>query len=241
MISNFWQAVYSAISQAIREDLEAYTSQRILATQNSRNFLKWDLINTNIINNLRNNLIEVEIVRMGSWKFLLIFDKENNCIYSLMNTKRYNTICNNKLLNAPLYMQALVELNNNLGYAINPLFDLPSQESGLHNLLRSLCSSFTSRGNNLENVNYKIITFTTNQFDEVIGLNLITLDTNLEQLEKEDLFRSVVPEYQNNIEQISDEESQKPLLKITKKGEQRIGERTQIALKQNDESDKKQA
>lgn len=241
MIFNFWQAVYSAISQAIKEDLESYTSQRILVTQNSVNFLKWDLINTNICNNLRNNNIEVEIVRMGSWKFLLILDKENNSIYSLMNTKRYNTICSNKILNAPLYMQALVGLNNELGLAIDPLFELPSEESVLHNLLNNLCSSFVLKGTNLEKINYKIITFTTNNFNDVIGLHLITLDTNLEQLKKENLFEKIVPEYQNNIEQVSVEENLKPVLKITKKAEQRIGEKTKLALKQNEESNTLQA
>lgn len=238
---NFYQQVYSSISQAIKEDLESYTSQRNLVTQNSRNFLKWDLINTNIKESLTSSNYEVEIVKMGSWKFLLILDKESNTLYSLMNTKRYETICSNKTVNAPLYIKALVELNQQLGYAQTSLFEDEKHDSCYTDLLNELCRTFYSHDNDFSNINYKIITFATNRFDEVVGLNLLTLDINLDLLNKENLFEYITPEYQNNIEQVSELDIQKPVLKIKTKGEQRIREKSNLSLKNSEEKSTKQA
>ena len=49
MKSNFYQTIYSSISEAINEDYESITSQRALHTNNSKYSLKWDLINSNIL------------------------------------------------------------------------------------------------------------------------------------------------------------------------------------------------
>ena len=241
MKSEFYQKIYSSISRAIKEDLESYTSQRQLVTQNSRNFLKWDLINTNIKEILNSSNFEAEIVKMGSWRFLLILDKENNTLISLMNTKRYETICSNKVVNAPLYLRALVGLNQQLGVFSPLLFDFQDEDSQFSDLLHELCRPFYNKKYDLCGTNYKIITFTTNQFDEVIGLNLLTLDVNLDLLSKENLFDYLIPEYQNNIEQSSDIDIQQPKLKITKKAEQRIGEKSTLSLKNTEEISSKQA
>lgn len=241
MKSNFYQIVYSSISQAINEDLESYTSKRSLVTQNARNFLKWDLINTNIKEILNLSNFEVEIAKMGSWRFLLILDKENKTLFSLMNTKRFERICSNKNINAPLYIKALVELNQQLRLANPLLFGNEEFNSQFTDLLHELCRPFYSRNNDFSNINYKIITFKTNKFDEVIELNLITLDTNLDLISNEKLFDYIIPEYQNNIEQASEISIQQPVLKITKKAEQRIGAKSNISLKNTEEKYTKEA
>ena len=87
-----------------------------------------------------------------------------------------------------------------------------------------------------------MITFNTNQFDDVIGLNLLTLDVNLDVLNTEDLFDNIMPEYQNNIEQVAEKEILKPILKLSDKSKQRIGERYNLSLKsKNDNLENKNA
>ncbi|QHX44038.1 hypothetical protein GWP43_11955 [Treponema vincentii] len=242
MKTDFYQNIYSAISQSIKEDLESYTSTRSLVTQNSRNFLKWDLINTNIYEKLQNSNIEVEIVKMGGWKFLLLLDKENNTLFSLMTAKRYESICSNVSKNAPLYLQSLVELNQQLGLNSPFLFDCHNHSPIFENLLNDLCKPFFNHVPNFSKIVYKLITFNTNQFDDVIGLNLLTLDVNLDVLNTEDLFDNIMPEYQNNIEQVAEKEILKPILKLSDKSKQRIGERYNLSLKsKNDNLENKNA
>lgn len=65
MKSNFYQTIYSSISEAINEDYESITSQRALHTNNSKYSLKWDLINSNILERLTEENIEVKIVKAG--------------------------------------------------------------------------------------------------------------------------------------------------------------------------------
>lgn len=121
------------------------------------------------------------------------------------------------------------------------MFDFQDQDSQFSDLLHELCRPFYNKKYDLYGTNYKIITFTTNQFDEVIGLDLLTLDVNLDLLSKENLLDYLIPEYQNNIEQSSDIDIQQPKLKITKKAEQRIGEKSTLSLKNTEEISSKQA
>ena len=138
------------------------------------------------VNNTSYNNIEVKIVKAGCWSFLLILNKENGTLYSLMNSKRYNTICSKPQKNAPLYIRALKELNRNLGFANNPLFDFLYDGSEFIERLQSMCSLFSSSVNFSE-IHYKILTFTTYE-SNVVDMELKTLDANLNELYSEKLF-----------------------------------------------------
>lgn len=239
MKSDFCQIIYSSISQGIKEDYESITSQRKLHTNNSKYSLRWDLINSNILERLTNNNIEVKIVKAGCWSFLLILNKENGTLYSLMNSKRYNTICSKPQKNAPLYIRALKELNRNLGFANNPLFDFLYDGSEFIERLQSMCSLFSSSVNFSE-IHYKILTFTTYE-SNVVDMELKTLDANLNELYSEKLFDYIIPEFDNSIMQTSNDENHSPVLKITKKAEKRKGEKEKISLKSQEYHLNKQA
>ncbi len=236
---NFYQTIYSSISQGISEDYESVTSQRVLHTNNSKYSLRWDLINSNILEKLTDVNIEVKIVKAGCWSFLLILNKEDMTLYSLMNSKRYETICSNPQKNAPLYIQSLKELNRDLGYAINPLFDMPDNNSEFAARLQRMCNLF-SNTTDFSEINYKILTFTTYE-NTVVDMNLKTLDANLNELRTEKLLDYIVPEYDNSVAQTIDGEIDTPVLKITKKAEKRKGEKEVVSLKSQDNILDKQA
>lgn len=236
---NFYQTIYSSIAQAISEDYESVTAQRVLHTNNSKYSLKWDLINSNILEKLTDANIEVKTVKAGCWSFLLILNKEDMTLYSLMNSKRYETICSNPQKNTPLYIQALKELNRELGYAINPLFDIPDNNSEFAERLQRMCNLF-SNSTDFSKIKYKILTFTTYE-NTVVDMNLKTLDANLNELDSEKLLNYIMPEYDNSVAQTSLDEIDTPVLKITKKAEKRKGEKEIVSLKSQENLLDKQA
>ena len=239
MKSNFYQTIYSSISEAINEDYVSITSQRALHTNNSKYSLKWDLINSNILERLTEENIEVKIVKAGCWSFLLILNKDDMTLYSLMNSKRYETICSNPEKNAPLYIQALKELNSRLGFAMNPLFDLTDNNSELANRLKRMCNLFSS-STDFSKITYKILIFTTYE-NSVVDISLKTLDTSLHELSSKKLMDYIIPNYDNSVAQMRDDEIKMPALKVTKKAEMRKGEKESVSLKSQENLLNKQA
>ena len=242
MTTDFSQTIFNSISEAIKEDYQSFTSSRSLVTQNSKSSLRWDLINTNISEKLKSSSIEVAIARMGFWKFLLLLDKKENILYSLMNFKRYEDIVVNPQKNAPLYFKALVQLNSDFQVVSPSLFDFDNEEdsNGLKAILNRLCNSFSSK-NDFGNIHYNVITFSTDINNSVVGLVLKQLDRNMQEISETNLLDTVMPIYSNEIEQVSDIDIEQPLLKIKKKGELRKGEKANISIKSDADIVEKQA
>lgn len=230
MKNDFFQSVFLSISQGVKEDYEFYFRQRPLVTHNSKGFFKWDIINTNILENLKESNIEVRIAKMGGWTFLLLLDSDTGILYSLMNIKRFNSIYRCKKKYIPLYIQALISLNKTIDLSAPTLFDCEVSNSGLDEILSRFSDLFSKRDSFLKS-NYKIITYTTDLYDELVGLHLKTLDSNFELVSDENLLDCVKPEFPNHIEQFKEDEISSATLRITKKGEQRKGEKVQVSLR----------
>lgn len=227
------QVIYKAISDARGEDYQAVVSQRNFITNNCKFPLIWDLLNENIADSLRSSNFEVAITGIGSWKFILILDKENNTLYSLMNEKRYQDIMKAPQ-KAPKYMRALTLLNEKLGYVTPRLFDLDESDNNKEfgKVLHKLCNSFSSE-NDFKNITYNIITFSIYE-NLVSGLYLKTLDNDLGLLDEINLTDSMKPIYSNEIEQITKMEIAEQPVKLTlkKKAEERKGEKEKISIKE---------
>ena len=234
------QTVFTAIQEGLQEDYQSFTSTRMLVTSNSKCALRWDIINTNLIELNYSQDIEIAIATMGFWKFPLLLDKENKKLYTLMNRKRYDDIVANLIENAPLYMQALVNLNADLGVLSPSLFSFDEPNEELHKVLNKLCNCFSNK-NNFDGVHCNIITFSTDSYDNVIGLTLKTLDMNLQELDTSELLIDVTPVYSNMVEQVSEEDKNKPVLRLKKKAELRKGEENKVSLKTDDASNEKNA
>lgn len=226
----FFQKIYVAVSEARAEDYQEFISSRKLVTNNHKMSLMWDLTNTNIKERLISEDIEIAVAKQGCWGFLLILDKKENCLYTLMNNKRFEEIILNPK-KAPLYLQALVILNEELGFANTPLFDFEDNNK-LKLLLNKLCNNFLSN-NDFSKIHYNIITFSTEN-DSVTSLELNILDKELNQLKRinlTDLIRQ--PIMPNNVNESNFVENQIPMLKLKKKAETRKGEKEKISIKEN--------
>lgn len=227
----FFQKIYVAVSEARAEDYQEFISSRKLVTNNHKMSLMWDLTNTNIKERLISEDIEIAVAKQGCWGFLLILDKKENCLYTLMNNKRYEEIILNPK-KAPLYLKALVILNEKLGVVNTPLFDLEDDNNKLELLLNKLCNNFSSN-NDFSKIQYNIITFSTEN-DSVTSFELNILDKELSQIKRIDITDfTTQPIMPNDINESNFAENPIPVLKLKKKAETRKGEKEKISIKEN--------
>ena len=75
---------------------------------------------------------------------VIIFSKEDNCIFTLMRKNRLDSILMNPEKNAPVYLRALTMLNEDLGLGNPGLFEIESDKNDLVFVLNKLCQNLTS-------------------------------------------------------------------------------------------------
>lgn len=225
------QVIYDSLVEGRNEDYQSFVSPRMLLTNNSKYALKWDLVNTNIKERLHSENVEATIATAGSWQFLLILDKKEQRLYTLMNSKRYDAIIRNPSKNAPKYMKPLLLLNTELNLANLTLFDLNNDYQDLRFHLNKLCSHFSTK-NNFSDIQYNIIDFTTDG-DEIVNLSLKVLDKDFGQVTDENLLNITKISFSNQIEQVNTTSIPKPILKLKKKAELKKGEKEAVSIKES--------
>lgn len=84
-----------------------------LVTQNGRNEMLWNSMNTEVKNVLPNDRFIVLPTNRGIWQFIIVYDTETKIIYTLMKSARFKDVrhkyekCNGKVH----YLECLAELN----------------------------------------------------------------------------------------------------------------------------------
>ena len=234
-----FQSVFAALSE-VSEDYQSFEGKIITKTHNAKPGLRWDFINTNVIEKLESLNIEVAVAQRGFWEMVVIFSKEDNCIFTLMRKNRLETILINPEKNAPIYLRALTTLNEELGLGSPMLFELESDKTDLLFVLNKLCQNLTSNITD-QKPNYKIITFDTDSNFRITDYRLTVLDYTCHQLFEENLLDTVTPVYSNEILQAESIPIQKPALKLKKKAEDRIAEQSNVELRDIEDQYSKEA
>lgn len=224
-----FQNVFAALSE-VSEDYQSFESKIITKTHNSKPGLRWDFINTNIIEKLENLNIEAAVTQRGFWEMVIILSKEDNCIFTLMRKNRLDSILVNPEKNAPVYLRALTMLNEDLGLGTPELFEIETDKNDLVFVLNKLCQNLTSSFSEQKQI-YKIITFDTDSNFRITDFRLNVLDYTCYRLSEENLLNSVKPVYSNEIPQAENTTTQQPVLKLKKKAEDRIAGQEKIELK----------
>lgn len=234
-----FQNVFTALSE-VSEDYQSFESKFITKTHNAKPGLRWDFVNSNVIEKLSVLNIEVAVTQRGAWEMVVIFSKEDNCIFTLMRRSRLEAILINPEKNAPMYLRALTTLNEDLGLGNPVLFEIESDKSGLLFVLNKLCQNLTSNISG-QKPNYKIITFDTDRNFRITDYRLFVLDYTCHKLYEESLLVSVKPVYSNEILQVENITEQKPVLKLKKKAEDRIAGQSTVELKDSESNNSKEA
>lgn len=239
MSNIFFQNIFEALSEVI-EDYQSHISFLPTVTHNAKAGLRWDILNTNIIHQLENLNIEATITKRGFWEMLIIYSKDDNCIYTLMRKNRLDDIISNPEKNAPIYLQALSTLNTDAGLANPELFEVKTDKSDLYFVLAKLCENLKSDSFD-QKTKYKIITFDTDYDFRVIDLKLSILDCTCHLLSEENIMEDIKPVYSNEVEQFDENTDHLPELKLKKKAEDRIANQNTIELKDSEQENLKEA
>lgn len=83
---------------------------------NSKHFVKMDNIANNVISQFESdvNFTVVKSFKRGSYTIVLIYDKINGILYSIMTTSKYKALMNRKKLNHTHFFDALIDFNDEL-------------------------------------------------------------------------------------------------------------------------------
>ncbi|MDG6893032.1 DUF5986 family protein [Clostridium perfringens] len=75
---------------------------------------KWDMINSEFKEALDKSIFDTVICKRGIWEFLLIYDKLNNTLYTLMKDKRFEDLVKTVKSDKVHYLEALTTVNISL-------------------------------------------------------------------------------------------------------------------------------
>lgn len=110
--------IIQAIYDGYKNDILDFKREYPLETYNCIPFMKWDFINTNIVNRINDEKFQCFKISRGRWKLILLYDKDTKYLYVMMNKDRFeqlqdelqNRINNNKVH----YIDALALINKDL-------------------------------------------------------------------------------------------------------------------------------
>lgn len=88
LISKIVRCVEEATGDDIRIDIQ----KNNLQTRNSVPARVWDLLNTNLINELDIDECTIAKTKRGPWEMLVIFEKTTQCIFTFMREKRFDEL-----------------------------------------------------------------------------------------------------------------------------------------------------
>ena len=88
LISKIVRCVEEATGDDIRIDIQ----KNNLQTRNSVPARVWDLLNTNLINELDIDDCTIAKTKRGPWEMLVIFEKTTQCIFTFMREKRFEEL-----------------------------------------------------------------------------------------------------------------------------------------------------
>ena len=90
LVSKIVRCVEEATGNDIRIDIQ----KNNLQTRNSVPARVWDLLNTNLINELDIDECTIAKTKRGPWEMLVIFEKTTQCVFTFMREKRFEELKN---------------------------------------------------------------------------------------------------------------------------------------------------
>ncbi|SFM05214.1 DUF5986 family protein [Halanaerobium salsuginis] len=182
----------SSINNGLYETQSRYSGYEII--NNAKHFVKMDDIANSVINSLKSNVsFEIFIIKRGSYKLPLFYDKNNDVLYSLMSSRRFQELLDRKDFSQVHYLDALITLNDKLLIDKKQLalFD-SSSESNLHiinNIKEDIIQTI-----GLEPGKYMTIAFDMDGF-KLLGVEAILTSEYLEVAYREDWSELIEIDY----------------------------------------------
>lgn len=86
------RAMVGSLEESVGTNIQEDISQNNLETWNSVPARIWDYLSTNLVNNIQPETCTVYIANRKIWKFPVVYDRFNKCIYTFMREGRFKDL-----------------------------------------------------------------------------------------------------------------------------------------------------
>lgn len=188
-------SVIQALTDARRIDINEFVKEFALESFNGIDFLIWDFINSNLIRNAADERLITIKVKRGRWTLVLLYDTELKYLYTLMKSKRFKQLQDQrKKRSTAHYIDALSLLNSGL-YADDDqlcLFENETWDKGVESLLHRIVQGLQ---NEIER--FVVIGFSASK-DDITSVSAIVPSPELGVVHKVDWSELIPLNYSSN-------------------------------------------
>ena len=118
-----------AVEKGVSEDINTYLLNSDSVTNNAVVFLRGDRINTNIVNSVKSDVVEVRYFKRSAWQGCIVIDRNNKLTFSVASKNTLERIPQKKRRSCPHFLQTLLNTENKNEIGIEKqmsLFDFDS-------------------------------------------------------------------------------------------------------------------
>lgn len=135
-------SIIQAIQNGIKEDYIDFKKSNSFSTYNCKNFLKWDLIYTNISSKILKESFKTVKMNRKIWEFVTIIHEPTNTLYIVTRKKNFLKLQSERVKrNIPHYIDGFATINNTSSqYEQLELFDVSKKfdEKQINDILQLL-------------------------------------------------------------------------------------------------------
>lgn len=103
-----------AVEKGVGEDIRAYLMNSDTATNNAVVFLRGDYINTNLVNSVKSESVEIKYFRRSAWQGCIVIDRDNKLTYSVASKNTLERIPQKKNRQSPHFLQTVLNVENKM-------------------------------------------------------------------------------------------------------------------------------
>lgn len=101
-----------AVEKGVGEDIRTYLTGSDNATNNAVVFLRGDYINTNLVNSIQSDTVEIKYFKRSAWQGCIVIDHDNRLTFSVTSKNTLERIPQKKNRQSPHFLQTLVNTEN---------------------------------------------------------------------------------------------------------------------------------
>ena len=237
------RAMVESLEEAVGTNIQEDISQNNLETWNSVPARIWDYLSTNLVKNIQFETCTVFIANRKIWKFPVVYDRFNKCIYTFMREERFKDLQRQSDgTKGKHYLSIFTRrLNNDLFAGTSQLHLFPQPSASLNQLQEQFRNIVPDWQNNVPDIQYHVLVLfeaAEYQLNSVRAV-LITPDFEIAKDSEQDWTAFIrgnmglIPEKIDNPEEPANQPSKK--LKLTAKALRRQNKNLKVRTEDQSE------
>lgn len=101
-----------AVEKGVGEDIRNYLSSTHNVTNNAVVFMRGDRINTNLVNSVQSDTVDIRYFTRSAWKGCIVIDRKNKLTFSIASKNTIERIPKKKNRHCPHFLQTLLNTEN---------------------------------------------------------------------------------------------------------------------------------